>query len=199
MSRIPPREAHSPEEEDGSSPSPNKTASPLSVSLERLPADFSFSRYLSQQALTIASRPFCITLNNAPLADAHLILLALNEECRILRRGSFYHVPLRSNMTKGHPCDLVFVDERWGDKGNARWDGSDWKQRLDMCDASEFPSGCFRRPGSLLTGLDFLARKMRHSETVLALRTRILKVDLPAPFQGMSVSVVSFWLWDSQC
>ncbi|KAI1618729.1 hypothetical protein EDD36DRAFT_40156 [Exophiala viscosa] len=148
--------------------SPNTVPPPrLSVSLEQLPTDFSFSLYLSPRDLSISASPFLITNNDAALPDSHIILLALNEECRILRRGAFYHLPLRSDVTKGHPCDIVFVDETWGDKGNAVWDASNWKQRLDMCDAT---------------------RKMRHTETVIAICTRILKVDLPAPFQAHEMS-----------
>ena len=115
------------------------TTATSTVALDGLPNDFSISRYLSLQALSISSLPFIITNDGRPLPDSHLILLALNEECRILRRGGFYHLPLRSDITKGHPCDIVFVDEPWGNKGNKKWDSSNWKQRLDMCDASEFP------------------------------------------------------------
>ncbi|KAK4938458.1 hypothetical protein LTR10_021086 [Elasticomyces elasticus] len=167
ISRFPPNESRSTLGADDGPPMGKRTAPPPTITLEWLPSDFSFSRYLSHNALTVSSPPFLITNDGRPLPDSHIILLALNEECRILCRGAFYHLPLRSDVTKGHPCDIVFVDEVWGDKGNAVWDSSDWKERLDMCDAT---------------------RKIRHSETVIAICTRILKVDLPAPFKGHEMS-----------
>jgi hypothetical protein len=32
---------------------------------------------------------------------------------------------------------MVFVDERWGDRGNMKWDAASWQERLEMCAAGE--------------------------------------------------------------
>jgi len=79
-----------------------------------------------------------ITYKGSPLDSVHLVLLALNEECRGLDRGCFYHLPLRKDRTVNHPCDLIFVDEAWNTKDASVWDDSNWVQRLNMCCAGEF-------------------------------------------------------------
>jgi len=100
------------------------------------------SEYLSPQsinALTLTVSPRSVIVqNNVPLEATHLILLALNEECRKLRRGCFYSLPSRQDLLKGHPCDLVFVDEVWGQKSLDTWDLYNWQERQHLCNAGEF-------------------------------------------------------------
>lgn len=57
--------------------------------------------------------PGLITLDQKVLDPVYLILLGLNEECRVLRRGRFYHLPLRQDLDFNHPCDLAFVADDW--------------------------------------------------------------------------------------
>jgi hypothetical protein len=68
-----------------------------------------------------------------------MILLALNEECRMLKRGCFYHLPLRQGIKLAHPADLVFVDENWIDFDVKSWDWQTWEERLESCKAGTDP------------------------------------------------------------
>ena len=105
---------------------------PVDVRLDQLNSEVSFSKFLSPRGTSGSIR---ITNDGDLLDSVHLINLALNEECRRLRKGCFYHVPLRQDQTKGHPCDLVFVDEDWGPTSIRTWDQTNWKERLEMCNA----------------------------------------------------------------
>lgn len=106
---------------------------PPVVHLDQLPSTFSFSAMLSPQQGQ--DTPFIIGDEGKLLDSIYLITLALNEECRKLCKGCAYHMPLRQDPSRGHPCDLVFVDEEWGEKSTTTWDASSWKQRLKMCNA----------------------------------------------------------------
>ncbi|KAK5208563.1 hypothetical protein LTR41_005790 [Exophiala xenobiotica] len=53
---------------------------------------------------------------------------------------------------------MVFVDERWGDKGNMKWDAASWQERLEMCAAEG---------------------KIKDSELVIPICTRRLRHNMP--------------------
>ena len=103
------------------------------VDIARLPLSFSFSALLSPN--TPSNLPLIIH-NRGPMHSTHLICLALNEECRLLKKGTFYFLPV-GNLPAGRPCDMVFVDELWGEHGNKVWDTSNWLARLNMLDAGK--------------------------------------------------------------
>lgn len=118
-------------------PQTTTTSRPEAIPLEDIHPIFSFSDYLSPMPYLTKNESLRISHSDKPLDAVHLSLLALNEECRQLECGCFYHLPLRGDATKGHPSDLVFVDEPWDDIDTKTWDALDWAGRLELCDAGE--------------------------------------------------------------
>ncbi|KIW81009.1 hypothetical protein Z517_04032 [Fonsecaea pedrosoi CBS 271.37] len=112
---------------------------PIQLGLSSLSRKFSMSAYLSPRPVETRDGSSIVTFNQKPLDATYLVLLALNEECRRIRRGCFYHLALRQDVSKGHPCDMVFIDEPWGEKSVKAWDTSRWDKRLKICAAA---SGC---------------------------------------------------------
>ena len=72
-----------------------------------------------------------------------LIQLALNEECRALGRGTFYSAALRQETNTGTPCDLAFIDERWGRESLEAWNRANWAERLELCRAGMYCFVCY--------------------------------------------------------
>ncbi len=105
------------------------------IDIKSLPKWFSFSALLSPAILS--DLPI-ITRHGSPLHSTFVVCLALNEECRAMRRGGFYHLPVETRQLS-RPCDLVFVDENCGLRSTTAWDQSDWQQRLDMFLAGKGP------------------------------------------------------------
>ncbi|KAJ9609861.1 hypothetical protein H2200_006190 [Cladophialophora chaetospira] len=136
----------------------SQSAKPKAVPLEDIAPDFSFSEYLSPSPRERKKESLLILLYDKPLDATHLVLLALNEECRKLKRGCLYHLPLRSDAAKGHPCDMVFVDEPWDENDTTTWDALDWARRFELCDAEV---------------------KLDPHEYVIPVCCRIMKFDLP--------------------
>ena len=160
----------------------------VTCDLRKLPRKlFSFSEYLSPVPI---GKGLCltITLDGKPLDATYLIQLALNEECRRLKRGCFYKLPLRQESSKGHPCDLVFIDEPWGEKSRQALDHSDWNERLKMCDAGMSPLYITLNlvPLHLLTIHPSLysEKKITPHEQVMPVCARIMKFTLPEVAQG---------------
>lgn len=114
------------------------------IPLSEVPPAFSFSSFLSHAA---SSQPLVFGLitngpGNKALDAVDLVQLALNEECRRLRRGTFYSVPRRQRADTGTPCDLIFIDEPWGVTSRDAWDQGNWRERLELCDSGKL-SSCF--------------------------------------------------------
>jgi hypothetical protein len=128
------------------------SSSPATIRLKDLPSNFPISLYLSKDALQIpkGQRPqVVVDDNDNPIEATHLVVLALNRECRKLGRGTFYHLPLRQDPTRTHAGDVVFVDARWDKRSTNAWDQGGWAERLRLCEAGTFkPSK--RRPRPLL-------------------------------------------------
>ncbi|OAP59893.1 hypothetical protein AYL99_04895 [Fonsecaea erecta] len=98
----------------------------VELPLSGVPLEFSFSSYLSPKSVPFEARPTVIIFKGRPLDATYLVLLALNEECHRMRPGCFYHLSLRRDVSKGHPCDMVFIDEPGGEKSVKTWDASSW-------------------------------------------------------------------------
>ncbi|KIX93592.1 uncharacterized protein Z520_10770 [Fonsecaea multimorphosa CBS 102226] len=146
---------------------------PVTVPLSSLPPEFSFTKYLSPNLVNDRSHPTIVTLNEKTLDATYLVLLALNEECRGMRRGCFYYLPLRQDVTRGHPCDMVFIDEPWGEKSVKTWDASNWEKRLHTTLFTD--NHVFIDDGA--------EGKINSHEHVMPVCSRILKFSEPAkPF-----------------
>ncbi|OAL39326.1 hypothetical protein AYO20_01196 [Fonsecaea nubica] len=109
---------------------------PLQLGMSSLSRKFSMSAYLSPRPIETRDGPPIVTFNQKPLDATYLVLLALNEECRRMRRGCFYHLALRQDVSRCHPCDMVFIDEPWGEKSVKAWVASRWDKRLKICAAA---------------------------------------------------------------
>ncbi|KIW32924.1 uncharacterized protein PV07_04437 [Cladophialophora immunda] len=133
---------------------------PVGLTLSSLSREFSFAAYLSPRPVENQAQLMMVIFNEQPLDATYLVLLALNEECRRMQRGCFYYLPLRQEVSKGHPCDMVFIDEPWGAKSVRAWDASSWDTRLSMCAAEG---------------------KIDPHEHVIPVCSRILKFDLSEP------------------
>lgn len=101
-------------------------------SLEELDGSFSFSTYLSPAVAHLSVARDVIFYDSQPIDGALLICLALNEECRKLRLGAFFHLPLRENHQVGHASDLLFGPKIWTDQDKLDWDVARWVERLDL-------------------------------------------------------------------
>ena len=103
-------------------------ALPDHVELRNLPQSFSFAALLSPST---PGQLATVTYGKQPLHSSYLVCLALNEECRAMKRGGFYYLPVQDRPAS-RPCDLVFVDESWGARSIKTWDESKWGERLTM-------------------------------------------------------------------
>ena len=114
-------------------PEPTMEAMATSVELADFPRSHSLSTFLSPAAWMIGyASPAVLTLGGRQLDSIHLVLLALNEECRAIKQGAFYHLPLRGEGDKGHPTDLIYLPDNWNDHDLNSWDQSSWAERLKM-------------------------------------------------------------------
>ena len=105
------------------------------MELADLPRQLSLSTFLSPVGGEVYPGLVrtALILNGQHLHSTHLILLALNEECRGLGQGAFYHVPLRSKGHESHPCDIIYLPDKWSKKDKISWDAASWVARLEMC------------------------------------------------------------------
>jgi hypothetical protein len=105
------------------------------MELVDLPRQLSLSTFLSPVGgeVYLGLVRTVLTLDGKLLDSTHLILLALNEECRGLGQGAFYHLPLRSKKHESHPCDIIYLPDKWSKKDNISWDVASWVARLEMC------------------------------------------------------------------
>lgn len=142
------------------------------IELGDIPKKFSFSQYLAgikqEDFDDVVNRD--IVINDELLDPVYIITLALNEEGRAIRRGSFYYLPPRHDITYGHPCDLAFIDEDWDDLDCSTWDGMNWMQRLDLCAASK----CYVPERCVNAHSCYLVNRIHGSESVIPICARIL-------------------------
>lgn len=104
------------------------------VDLDELPNDTSLSAFLSPAGgAHFDKENFLLTSNSKTLDSTHLVLLALNEECRTIGRGAFYHLPLRSEEHEARPCDVIYLPDIWSTHDTSSWDRASWTERLEMC------------------------------------------------------------------
>lgn len=108
------------------------------MDLANIPRELSLSSFLSPSGLELDTGevPTVLTLRGKSLDTTHLVLLALNEECRCTGRGAFYHLPLRTEQSEAHPCDLIYLPDGWNAYDMSSWDKASWAERLEMCTIS---------------------------------------------------------------
>jgi hypothetical protein len=105
------------------------------MDLVDLPREMSFSTFLSPAGgdFHFDKIELVLMAGGKQLDSSHLILLALNEECRSIGRGAFYHLPVRGEEHEAHPCDLIYLPDNWSRRDTTSWDESTWVERLEMC------------------------------------------------------------------
>lgn len=105
------------------------------MDLVELPREMSLSTFLSPAGgdINFDKIELVLMAGVKQLDSCHLILLALNEECRSIGRGAFYHLALRGEEHGAHPCDLIYLPDNWSRRDTTSWDDSTWVERLEMC------------------------------------------------------------------
>lgn len=161
----------------GMHPQERMKESARTLELAEVPKQLSLSYFLSPSSMeaNIDNMPTVLTLEGKQLDSTHLVLLALNEECRNTGRGAFYHLPLRSDGHEAHACDLIYLPDGWNDHDTHSWDNANWAHRLKMCTMSEsrYPS----KSVLLLLTLVKLEGRIEMNEDILPICVRILQFD----------------------